>query len=197
MPTRNISLTPEQDALIDEMLEKGEYRNASEAMRDAIRALQQRRAIDALKLERLRQSIDSGLAELERGDYEDVDDAEPDSLPDRLAAPARAAGQSSAGQILRPRRDALAAICRRHHVRRLELFGSAAAGADNAGHSDLDFLVEFAAPPPASYADTYFGLMEALEQLFGRPVDLVVASTIRNPYFRADVERTKTLLYAA
>jgi len=196
MPTRNISLTPEQDALIDEMLEKGEYRNASEAMRDALRALQQRRAIDALKLERLRQSIDSGLAELERGDYEDVDDAELDAFPDRVADPARAAGPSSAEQILRTRRDALAAICRRHHVRRLELFGSAAAGEDKPGESDLDFLVEFASPPP-SYADTYFGLMEALEQLFGRPVDLIVASTIRNPYFRADVERTKTLLYAA
>jgi antitoxin ParD1/3/4 len=76
MPTRNISLTPEQDAFIDEVLEAGEYRNASEAMRDAIRALQQRRAIEALKLERLRQSIDTGLADLERGDYEDVDDAE-------------------------------------------------------------------------------------------------------------------------
>ena len=65
MPTRNIILTPEQDAFIDEMLDAGEYRNASEAMRDAIRALRQRRAMDALKLERLRQSIDTGLADLE------------------------------------------------------------------------------------------------------------------------------------
>ena len=45
-------------------------------MSDAIRALRQRRAMDALKLERLRQSIDMGLAELDRGDYEEVDDAE-------------------------------------------------------------------------------------------------------------------------
>jgi antitoxin ParD1/3/4 len=74
MPTRNVSLTPEQDAFIDEVLDKGEYRNASEAMRDAIRALQQRRKLDALKLERLRKSIDEGLADLDRGDYEEVDD---------------------------------------------------------------------------------------------------------------------------
>ena len=73
MPTRNISLTPKQDAFIDEMLKTGEYRNASEALRDAIRALQQRRAMDALKLERLRRSIDTGLADLERGDYEEVE----------------------------------------------------------------------------------------------------------------------------
>lgn len=84
MPTRNISLTPEQDAFIDDMLKKGEYANASEAVRDAIRALQRRRAIDALKLERLRQSIDAGLSDLERGDYEDVDDADLEAWLDRL-----------------------------------------------------------------------------------------------------------------
>jgi len=84
MPTRNISLTPEQDAFIDEVLKKGEYANASEAVRDAIRALQRRRAIDALKLERLRHSIDAGLADLERGDYEDVDDADLEAWLDRL-----------------------------------------------------------------------------------------------------------------
>jgi antitoxin ParD1/3/4 len=84
MPTRNISLTPEQDAFIDDMLKKGEYANASEAVRDAIRALQRRRAVDALKLERLRQSIDAGLADLERGDYEDVDDADLEAWLDRL-----------------------------------------------------------------------------------------------------------------
>ena len=84
MPTRNISLTPEQDAFIDEMLKTGEYRNASEALRDAIRALQRRRAIDALKLERLRRSIDAGLADLDRGDYEEIDDADLEAWLDRL-----------------------------------------------------------------------------------------------------------------
>jgi antitoxin ParD1/3/4 len=87
MPTRNISLTPEQDAFIDEMLKAGVYRNASEAMRDAIRALQQRRAEEELKLERLRRSIDAGLADLERGDYEEVDDAALEDWLDRLVDP--------------------------------------------------------------------------------------------------------------
>ena len=89
MPTRNISLTLEQDAFIAEMLKSGEYRNASEAFRDAIRALQQRRAIDALKLERLRRSIDAGLADLDSGDYEDIDDADLEAWLDRLVDTAR------------------------------------------------------------------------------------------------------------
>jgi antitoxin ParD1/3/4 len=89
MPTRNISLTPEQDAFLDEMLKTGEYQNASEAVRDAIRALQQRRALDALKLERLRQCIDAGIADLDNGNYEDVDEADLEAWLDRLGEPAR------------------------------------------------------------------------------------------------------------
>lgn len=85
MPTRNISLTPEQDAFIDEMLEVGEYRNASEAVRDAIRALQQRRAEDALKLERLRLAIQVGVDALERGEYSEVSDEDLDAYLDSLA----------------------------------------------------------------------------------------------------------------
>lgn len=88
-------------------------------------------------------------------------------------------------------------LCPRFGVRSLELFGSAATGSDRPGVSDLDFLVEFQSSPPGGYADAYFGLSEALEDLFGRPVDLVVASAIRNPFFRESVNRTKVLLYAA
>jgi antitoxin ParD1/3/4 len=84
MPTRNISLTPEQDAFIDEMLKAGEYRNASEALRDAIRLLQRRRAEEALKLDKLRLSIKQGIAALDRGDYTDVEDEDLDAYLDDL-----------------------------------------------------------------------------------------------------------------
>jgi predicted nucleotidyltransferase len=84
-----------------------------------------------------------------------------------------------------------------YRVRRLELFGSAATGQERPDESDIDFLVEFDPLSPGNYADAYFGLLEALEALSGRDVDLVIASAIRNPYFLQSVERTKTLLYAA
>jgi uncharacterized protein len=88
-------------------------------------------------------------------------------------------------------------LCRRFGVRRLELFGSAAVGNYRPGESDLDFLVEFEELSPGTYADTYFGLLQAIEELFGARVDLVVASAIKNPYFRKSVDDTKALLYAA
>ncbi len=60
MPTRNISLTPEQDAFIEKAVKSGEYQNASEAVRDALRALQQRRREDALRLKALRLQVKAG-----------------------------------------------------------------------------------------------------------------------------------------
>ena len=89
-------------------------------------------------------------------------------------------------------------LCRLHRVQRLDLFGSAATGAYRPDESDLDFLVEF--QPIDShrvYANAYFGLLEGLQDLFGRPIDLVVESTIDNPYFRESVEESRTLVYAA
>ena len=86
MPTRNISLTPEQDAFVENVVKSGEYQNASEAIRDALRALQQRRKEDALKLKALRQQIKAGTDALDRGDFVEVDESELEAFFDRLTA---------------------------------------------------------------------------------------------------------------
>jgi antitoxin ParD1/3/4 len=79
MPTRNISLTPEQDAFVESVVKAGEYQNASEAVRDALRVLQQRRREDQLKLKVLRAHLKAGVDALDRGDFVEVDDAELDT----------------------------------------------------------------------------------------------------------------------
>ena len=76
MPTRNISLTREQDAFVAKVVATGEYQNASEAIRDALRSLQQRRKEDALKLKTLRAEVALGIAAIERGDFVDIDEAD-------------------------------------------------------------------------------------------------------------------------
>ena len=96
------------------------------------------------------------------------------------------------------RDDELKGLCLRYRVSRLELFGSAATGQRHPAESDLDFVVEFQGAALAEgYADAYFGLLEEMEQLFGRPVDLVVRSAIKNPYFLQSVEETMTSIYEA
>jgi hypothetical protein len=61
-------------------------------------------------------------------------------------------------------------------VRRLGLFGSQARG-ESTETSDLDFLVEF--EPGAKTFDNYMDLKAFLEDLFGRPVDLVISEVIK------------------
>jgi predicted nucleotidyltransferase len=100
-------------------------------------------------------------------------------------------------EIVKKRISELAAICERHGVIRLWLFGSAAAADFNAETSDLDFLVEFRAMPPGAKADSFFGLQEDFQTLFGVPVDLVEPGPIRNPYFLKSVEQTRVKLYEA
>src|ERR1700685_2296327 len=86
-------------------------------------------------------------------------------------------------------------ICQRHGVRRLELFGSAARQDFDSASSDLDFLVEFISDDWHGAADRWFGLIEGLEALFGRKVDLVDASVARNPHFLGKIQPDRTLLY--
>jgi predicted nucleotidyltransferase len=88
-------------------------------------------------------------------------------------------------------------LCQRYHVRRLELFGSATGARFDRNRSDLDFLVEFEELESGQYAETYFGLLEDLEALFQRPIDLVMVSAIKNPYFLEAIASSRMVLYDA
>ncbi len=89
-------------------------------------------------------------------------------------------------------------LCVRYRVRRIELFGSAIDDENfDPEKSDLDFLVEFRPLKQGEYADTYFGLLEALESLFARHVDLVMVRAVKNPYFLESINKNRKVLYAA
>lgn len=100
-------------------------------------------------------------------------------------------------RLIEDKREDLNRLCGRYRVHRLDLFGSAADGSFDPENSDLDFLVEFLPLRPGEHADAYFGLLDALETLFKRRVDLVMTRAIRNPYFLEAVNRRRVLLYAA
>jgi uncharacterized protein len=91
----------------------------------------------------------------------------------------------------------LRALCRRFAVRRLDLFGSAATGRFDPERSDLDFLVEFEVSAPRGLGGAYFGLLRALEGLFGRKIDLVMERGLQNPYRRRRIEAEKRTVYLA
>ena len=94
-----------------------------------------------------------------------------------------------------PPRDALTELCRRWRVTELALFGSVARG-DSRPNSDVDVLVTFQPNAPWSSLDLV-DMRDELVRLFGRPVDLVEESAVRNPHRRASMLRDKSVLYAA
>ena len=92
---------------------------------------------------------------------------------------------------------AIAEVCVRHGVVRLDVFGSALRDDFRPGESDLDLLVEFASMEPYARVDAYFGMLEELRALLGLEVDLVMVGAVKNPYIARDIERTRRMLYAA
>lgn len=93
--------------------------------------------------------------------------------------------------------DEIIALCKMHKVKSFSLFGSAAK--ETMHHeSDVDFLVQFSDEIDIlDYADNYFSLLEKLESLLGKKIDLVTKKSLTNPILIEEIERSKVDLYAA
>ncbi|MEV6232264.1 nucleotidyltransferase domain-containing protein [Saccharopolyspora shandongensis] len=100
-------------------------------------------------------------------------------------------------ELIEAKRGEIEELCRLLSVRRLDLFGSAVGDSFDPVSSDVDVLVDFDVGPGFDYFSTYFDLKEGLERILDRPVDLVSATSIRNPYFKQHVLDSRELLYAA
>lgn len=99
--------------------------------------------------------------------------------------------------LVEARRAAISEVCLRYGLKRLEVFGSAAVSGFDPDHSDVDVLVQFGASWASDPLGEYFGLKSDLEQVLGRPVDLLVDGAVRNPYVQAGIDATRQLVYAA
>ena len=93
--------------------------------------------------------------------------------------------------------EAIAELCARHGVARLDVFGSVLRDDYRPGESDLDLLVEFAPMDGYAKAVAYFDLLDELHDLLGVEVDLVMTGAVKNRFIAREIERTRQLVYAA
>lgn len=101
-------------------------------------------------------------------------------------------------ELIENKIEALKQICKDHYVTKLYLFGSAAKGNFDPGTSDLDMVVEFSKTiDPVDYATNYFSLLENLEKLFSRKVELLSLKALKNAVIIKEIENSKIQLYAA
>jgi predicted nucleotidyltransferase len=89
-------------------------------------------------------------------------------------------------------KDAIADFCRRHHIRKLALFGSILRD-DFRPDSDIDVLVEFEPGHIPGFA--FFAMEDELSELLGRKVDLHTRKFL-SPYFRDKVQAEAEIQYA-
>lgn len=100
-------------------------------------------------------------------------------------------------EFLELKREAIAELCRTHHVQRLAIFGSALRDDFDPARSDVDVRIEFDKRALDNYLENFHDLHDELTRVLGRRVDLISAETITNPVLRHEIERTQVTLYAS
>lgn len=84
----------------------------------------------------------------------------------------------------------------KHHVKTLYTFGSVNTEEFNVD-SDIDLMVSFDMNKVSEedYVDVYFDMLFTLEELLHREVDLVTERSIKNPYFKDEIAKTRILIF--
>ncbi|HLO80603.1 MAG TPA: nucleotidyltransferase domain-containing protein [Chitinophagaceae bacterium] len=85
-------------------------------------------------------------------------------------------------------------LCKENKVKELYVFGSVLT-TNFKDDSDIDLLVDFFDLPPTEYTNRYFNLKFSLEEVFGRPVDLLERESLKNPYLIQAIDLHKELVY--
>ncbi len=97
--------------------------------------------------------------------------------------------------LIASRTPELEDICRRHGVRRLDVFGSAARETDFTPQSDVDLIAVFDEGKEPRHFREFFSLQDDLTRAFGRKVDLISDGPIRNLFVRRAIERDRKTIY--
>ncbi len=97
-------------------------------------------------------------------------------------------------KVIEGKQESIAQLCAQHKVKSLAIFGSAVRN-ELTSDSDIDLMVDIDSTDPFEYTDYYFNLLEQLQALFKRPVDLLESRAVRNPFLQGEIDRTKVIIY--
>ncbi len=87
-------------------------------------------------------------------------------------------------------------LCLQNKVKSLYVFGSVLTN-QFTKNSDIDLVVDIDISDPLDYADNYFNLKFALQDLLNRKIDLLENKAIKNHYIRENIEQSKMLIYGS
>jgi len=87
------------------------------------------------------------------------------------------------------------ALCQSHQVSKMFAFGSSITDHFDPNNSDIDLIVKVDIDDPADRGEALLSLWDQLELLFSKKVDLLTEDSIKNPYLKDNINRTKKLIY--
>lgn len=96
--------------------------------------------------------------------------------------------------LIADNKDTIAKLCREYGIRKLDVFGSAVTGAFDPASSDIDLIVDLG-EYDQTVAERYLDFIAALQDFFGYPVELITEPSIKNPYFRENVDQQRVSIY--
>jgi len=85
-------------------------------------------------------------------------------------------------------------ICQKHKVKELFAFGSVITD-HFTEESDVDLLVNIDEGDPLITGELMLSFWDEMEKYCGRKVDLLTINSLRNPYLKEEIEKTKKLIY--
>ena len=95
-----------------------------------------------------------------------------------------------------PYKDQIKKICLDLKLKQLDLFGSATTD-DFGPDSDLDIIIQFKQDADLNHFDNYFKLKEELQDIFHRPIDIIIDGSVKNPYLKEAIAQTRKNVYAS
>jgi uncharacterized protein len=97
--------------------------------------------------------------------------------------------------LIKERNSDFIALCKSHKVSKMYAFGSSVTELFDPVKSDIDVVVNIDIEDAADRGDALLSLWDKLESLFNRKVDLLTDDSIKNPFLKKSIERTKKMIY--
>ena len=97
-------------------------------------------------------------------------------------------------KIIDDLRQELPNVCEKYDIAFVDLFGSLARDEEQAD-SDIDLIIDFNEPRNFETSKRFFGFLHSIEDRYGRNVDILTPTSLKNPYLIEEINKDRIRLY--
>lgn len=91
-------------------------------------------------------------------------------------------------------KENLPELCKKYQIAYVDAFGSVARSEQNS-ESDIDLIIEFSEPRKKDISSRFFGFLHELEDTYNQKVDLLTEQSLKNPYLKKEIDKSRIRIY--